>query len=153
LASHIHQYGRRLFNLATQRDQNPGCFGSQSDLNKHQTLAHIFLRKLSLGDFSSPTTKLSEALPIKTLSFGYLTPKQAAEIIIEEKGHFSALKRELKKSGVVTNLGAQQVLLRSLLQARMDEIDAERNACQFPIGRTRKSVKGLSTCNTGSTTA
>jgi hypothetical protein len=40
-----------------------------------------------------------------------------------------------------------------LLQARMDEIDAERIACQFPIGRTRKSEKVLSSSNTGSKTA
>ncbi len=82
----------------------------------------------------SATPKLPPSRTIKTLSFGDLTPKQAAEIVIKE-GHFPALQRELRKAGIVTNIGAQQMLLRSLLQARMDEIDAERIACQFPIPR------------------
>jgi hypothetical protein len=35
------------------------------------------------------------------------------------------LRKELRMSGIITNFGAQQVLLQSILQARFDEIDAQ----------------------------
>jgi hypothetical protein len=122
--------------LSHSLDPNSVSFGEICSIDKDQGLASKILRKISWGEMSSATPKLPSSRAIKTLTFGDLTPKQAAEIIIKE-GHFPALQRELRKAGIVTNIGAQQMLLRSLLQARMDEIDAERIACQFPIARER----------------
>lgn len=130
--SQIRLYGQSL--LSRSREPNSAPFGKLSSLDKDQGLATLILRKLSWVDTSSAAPKLPSSGLIKTLSFGNVTPKQAAAIIIKE-GHFPALQRDLRKAGIVTNAGAQQMLLRTLLQARMDEIDAERNACQFPVTR------------------
>lgn len=130
--SQIRLYGQSL--LSRSREPNSAPFGKLSSLDKDQGLATLILRKLSWVDTSSAAPKLPSSGLIKTLSFGNVTPKQAAAIIIKE-GHFPALQRDLQKAGIVTNAGAQQMLLRTLLQARMDEIDAERNACQFPVTR------------------
>lgn len=62
--------------------------------------------------------------PIKSQVYGDLTCQEAAEIIINNKGQFQMLKHELRVSGLYTTFGAQQVLLRSHLQARFNEIDA-----------------------------
>ena len=82
------------------------------------------------------------------MTYGNLTPTEAAQIIIEQRGQFELLKQDLRKSGYVTHAGVQQVLLRSALQFRMNEIESERRAAPISINEARRPKESLTRCST-----
>ena len=50
---------------------------------------------------------------------------EATEIILSTDGQLEITKEEIRKCGVYTNVGAQQVLLQSIIQKRFIDIDAQ----------------------------
>lgn len=115
LTAQINKYGRRLLHL--------GALHQSHHEQKQASFYDMILQKLSMRHLFSRVQAPCHK-PIKSEAFGCLTTAEAAEIIINETGQFEILQKELRKSGVMTNAGVKQLLLTSLLQERMAEIDA-----------------------------
>lgn len=77
--------------------------------------------------FSNPLS-IPPSSPLKSIKsprFGHLTMHEATEIILSTDGQLEIIKEEIRKCGVYTNVGAQQVLLQSIIQKRFIDIDAQ----------------------------
>mmetsp|Transcript_15771 Transcript_15771/g.22526 ORF Transcript_15771/g.22526 Transcript_15771/m.22526 type:complete len:201 (-) Transcript_15771:94-696(-) len=151
LTGQIHNYGRRLL-TRTGFDQKQFA-STRNFFLKNEIPFTVKIQKLFLGNLFSSNKASSSVRPIKTKAFGNLTPTEAAQIIIEQRGQFELLKQDLRKSGAVTHAGVQQVLLRSALQFRMNDIESERQAAPISINEARKTTESLTRCSVRSSSS
>lgn len=130
LTAQLNKYGRKLLHMGTLHQSHHE--------HKQATFYGMILQKLSIKSLFSRVEAPCHK-PIKSERFGMLTAAEATEIIINETGQFEILQKELRKSGVITNAGAQQLLLTSLLQERMAGIDA----AYWKSGTAEKTIHEL----------
>lgn len=128
----IHEYRQRIITRTVSSNQKKTC---QPQRNILETFTGIIIKKLSARDLFSQKTPLRQ--PIQSKIFGSLTIEQAVDIVIKQNDHFHILQKELREFGVITNQGIQEHLC-SLLQRRIDEIDAEMKTCHVNKSTLRK---------------